>query len=175
MTLRMPGSGCSWPCAGCAMTFQPTLTVAAASPGSAFWLLQELEVEAAAAMAGRKWPLAIAKLREGLRLAGDLAAAGETELGSAALTAFGRKLGEAYRRGDAAQESFDVLVMALERAPEAELSRALLLEELGLSALALGRHGDAIGAWLDAAEVARVAGNAAVEKRLLGRIEGDTR
>ena len=46
-----------------------------------------------------------------------------------------------------------------------------MLEELGLEAALANRDADGIGAWLDAAEVARACGNRAVEQRLLRRIE----
>jgi len=138
-----------------------------------FGMLQELEREAASAMTRRRWTQAIEKLRQGLQAASELVRSGERELGSAAHRAFGRRLAEALRKDERAPEAIDVLRSALAHAPKGELARALLLEELGLNAALTGRSSDAIGAWLDAAEVARACNNRAVEQRLLRRIAGD--
>ena len=143
----------------------------ARSHGSNFWVIQDLEREATTAMASRRWEQAVEKLRAGLQMAAQLVDSGEVELGAAAFTSFGRRAGEALRRDGRFQEAIDALGKALLHAPIGELSRALLLEELGLNAMALGRTGDALGAWLDASEVARTCGNAAVERRLMRRLE----
>jgi serine/threonine protein kinase len=138
-----------------------------------FWMLQELEREAASAMTRRRWSQAIEKLRRGLDAAVELVRSGDREIGAAAHRTFGRRMAEALRKDNRALEAIDVLRSALVHAPGAELARALLLEELGLNAALLGRTNDAIGAWLDAAEVARACNNRAVEQRLLRRIAGD--
>jgi serine/threonine protein kinase len=138
-----------------------------------FWMLQELERDAAAAMTRRRWAPAIEKLRQGLDAAIELVRTGERELGAAAHRAFSRRLAEALRKDDRAPEAIDVLRGALAHAPPGELSRALLLEELGMNAALTGRTNDAIGAWLDAAEVARACNNRAVEQRLLRRLAGE--
>jgi serine/threonine protein kinase len=145
-----------------------------ANPGEpSFWVLQELESEATLAMTRRRWKVAIEKLRHGIDAATALARDGQPELGAAALTAFGRRMGEALRRDGRHEEALGVLRNVLGHAPEGNLTRALLLEELGLNAALAGRTGDALGAWLDAAEIARACGNTAVEERLERRIAGN--
>jgi hypothetical protein len=135
-----------------------------------FWALQELEQEATFAMARRRWKEALEKLRRGLEAAALLEKGGQREIAAAAFTAFGRRTGEAMRRTGRPAEAVDVLKKALAHAPENQLPRALLLEELGLCASATGRIGEAMGAWLDAIECARACRNAAVEQRLLRRL-----
>jgi tetratricopeptide (TPR) repeat protein len=136
-------------------------------------MLQELVREATLAMTKRQWKQAIEKLKLGLDTAAELSARGQPELGATAFTAFGRRMGEALRKDARSAEAIDVLRRALVHAPERELSRALLLEELGLNAALMGRMDDAFGAWLDAAVIAHGCGNAAVERRLMSRIGGD--
>ena len=138
-----------------------------------FWMLQELERDAASAITKRRWSQAIEKLQRGLDAATELVRSGERELGAAAHRAFGRRMAEALRKDGRAQEAVAVLRSALAHAPRSDLARALLLEELGLNAALAGRTNDAIGAWLDAADVARGCNNHAVEQRLLRRIAGD--
>ena len=138
-----------------------------------FWVLQDLEREAAVAMTKRRWKRAIEKLRAGLDAASELVRTGEVDLGAAAHTAFGRRLGEALRKDGRAAEAIGVLRSALVHAPAGELARALVLEELGLNAALVGGTRDALGAWIEAADVARACGNRAVEQRLLARIAGD--
>jgi serine/threonine protein kinase len=140
-----------------------------------FWVLQDIELDATVAMTKRRWKEAAAKLKHGVELANSLVKTGEPELGAAALTAFGRRLGEALRRDGRPREAIDMLRSALAGTPGGELSRALLLEELGLNAALTGRISDAVGAWLDAADVAHACGNTAVATRLERRIAGDRR
>jgi tetratricopeptide (TPR) repeat protein len=134
-------------------------------------VLQQLQHDAHLAMTKRRWNDAITALGRGLELAASLLESGQTELGAAALRSISRRLGEALRREGRFLEAIDVLRRALVHARQTDLSRALLLEELGLNAAAANLLGDAIGAWLDAAEAAGACGNGAVERRLLRRIE----
>jgi serine/threonine protein kinase len=136
-----------------------------------FGALSELENEATTAIIKRRWKEAADALQRGLDAASLLVEGGQVELGGAAVRSFGRRLGEALRKDGRSAEALVVLRRALARAQDGGLPRALLLEELGLNAMALGQTADAVGAWLDGVEAARACGNRAVEQRLLQRID----
>jgi len=64
-----------------------------------FWMLQELERDAAAAMTRRRWAQAIEKLRQGLDAAAELVRSGERELGAAAQSGLRPSLGRGASKG----------------------------------------------------------------------------
>jgi tetratricopeptide (TPR) repeat protein len=102
---------------------------------------------------------AAAELRRGLAIGRCWLEAGDIELGSAALTVFGRKLGAVLRDLGRLDESERVLRSTLEQTEPDEVGRAHVLAELSTTLAERGRVGDAEACRIEALRIAGPAGD----------------
>lgn len=109
---------------------------------------------------------AAAELRRGLAIGRCWLEAGDIELGGAALTVFGRKLGAVLRDVGRLDESERVLRSALEQTEPDETGRAHVLAELSTTLAERGRVGDAEACRLEALRIAGTAGDRELTARL---------
>jgi serine/threonine protein kinase len=115
--------------------------------------------------AGRR-DAAAAGLRRGLAIGRCWLEAGDIELGSAALTVFGRKLGAVLRDVGRLDESERVLRSALEHTEPNEAGRGHVLAELSTTLAERGRVGDAEACRVEALRIASTAGDRDLTARL---------
>lgn len=119
----------------------------------------------AAVLAGHP-EAAVAELRRGIGLGRRWLDAGETVVGGALLTAFGRRLGAILRDMGRLEESELEVERALEHAPRDDISRARLLTELAETRAERGRAREAEAGRIEALRIASQANDPELIARL---------
>jgi len=127
---------------------------------------ERIESAADAELAAGRLDAAESQLRRGLALGHRWLDAGELELGEAALSAFGRKLGALLRDLGRLEHSEQILRAVLDRAPSEETGRARLLAELVMTLAERGRVVDAETYRVQALRIASTNGDRELVARL---------
>jgi serine/threonine protein kinase len=127
---------------------------------------ERIEYQAERDVCAGRLDAAAAELRRGLAIGRCWLEAGDLELGGAALTVFGRKLGAVLRDAGRLDESERVLRSALEQTEPDEAGRAHVLAELSTTLGERGRVGDAEACRMEALRIAGTAGDRELTARL---------